>query len=297
VTAPRATPEPPAGHLDVLAAGPLATIQDLGRPGLAHLGITRSGAADRRSLALANRLVGNRPHAAGIEITYGGLVVRFARAALIALTGAPCPLHLTGRPVGMDVPIDVRAGALLRVGPPDRGLRTYLAVRGGVDVPAVLGSRSRDTLAGIGPAPLAAGVTLALGRESADPPVVDLAPQARYPLTPTLRVVPGPRDDWFTDDSLARLWACDYEVTARSDRVGVRLSGPALRRRITAELPSEGIVTGGIQVPADGQPLIFLADHPVTGGYPVAGVVVAEDIPLAAQCRPGERVRFQRYRP
>ncbi|SNQ48081.1 Biotin-dependent carboxylase-like protein [Frankia canadensis] len=287
---------PRAGQVRIIAPGPFATVQDLGRPGLAHLGVTRSGAADRHSLRLANRLVGNLVGAAAIELAYGGLVARFATAALIALTGAPCPLELAGRGVGMYAPIDVPAGALLRVGVPERGVRTYLAIRGGLDVPAVLGSRSTDTLAGLGPPALTAGVDLALAREMSAPPVVDLAPQARYPSTPTLRVHLGPRDDWFTDEARSRLWTTEYEVTASSDRVGVRLLGPALRRRITSELPSEGLVPGGIQVPPDGQPVIFLADHPVTGGYPVLGVVTARDIPLIAQCRPGQRVRLRPYR-
>jgi biotin-dependent carboxylase-like uncharacterized protein len=281
----------------IVAPGPFATVQDLGRPGLAHLGITRSGAADRHSLLLANRLVGNLTGAAAIEITYGGLIAQFTAPMMIAVTGAPCPLDLAGRSLGMYAPVDVPAGALLRIGTPDRGVRTYLAIRGGVDVPAVLGSRSRDTLAGIGPDPLVADTVLPLAREMAEPPVVDLAPQARYVDEPVFRVIVGPRDDWFTRDALTGLWRAAYEVTADSDRVGVRLHGPAIRRRTTAELPSEGLVTGALQIPLDGQPVVFLADHPVTGGYPVLGVVAPEDLPLVAQCRPGQRLRFHPFRP
>jgi biotin-dependent carboxylase-like uncharacterized protein len=284
--------EPP-GEITIVASGPFATVQDRGRPGLAHLGITRSGAVDRPSLLLANRLVGNLTGAATIEITYGGLIVRFAQAGMIAVTGAPCPLTLSGREIGMYAPVDVRAGALLRVGAPARGVRTYLGIRGGVAVPAVLASRSRDTLAGIGPEPLMAGVRLPLGQEKSDPPTVDLAPHARYVDEPELRVLTGPRADWFAPDAVSTLWASAYEVTADSDRVGVRLRGPAMRRHIAAELPSEAVVAGGIQIPPSGQPVIFLADHPVTGGYPVLGVVVAKDLPLAAQCRPGQRLRFR----
>ncbi|EIV90655.1 biotin-dependent carboxyltransferase family protein [Frankia sp. QA3] len=282
-----------SAEIAIVAPGPFATVQDLGRPGLAHLGITRSGAADRHSLLLANRLVGNLTGAAAIEVTYGGLIVRFTHPGMIAVTGAPCPLELSGREIGMYAPVDVQAGALLRVGAPARGVRTYLGIRGGVDVPAVLGSRSRDTLAGIGPEPLVAGTRLPLGGEMSDPPTVDLAPHARYVDEPELRVLAGPRTDWFTADALRTLWAKAYEVTTDSDRVGVRLRGPAMRRRTTAELPSEAVVAGGIQIPPSGQPVIFLADHPVTGGYPVLGVVATEDLPLAAQCRPGQLLRFR----
>ncbi|KJE23905.1 biotin-dependent carboxylase-like protein [Frankia torreyi] len=283
----------PSGEIAIVASGPLATVQDLGRPGLAHLGITRSGAVDRPSLLLANRLVGNLTGAAAIELTYGGLIARFTHPGMIAVTGAPCPLELSGREIGMYAPVDVQAGALLRVGTPARGVRTYLGIRGGVDVPAVLGSRSRDTLAGIGPEPLVAGARLPLGREKSDPPTVDLAPHARYVDEPELQVLSGPRADWFATEAVSTLWTKTYEVTTDSDRVGVRLRGPAMHRRITAELPSEAVVAGGIQIPPSGQPVIFLADHPVTGGYPVLGVVVAEDLPLAAQCRPGQRLRFR----
>ncbi|WP_462203006.1 5-oxoprolinase subunit C family protein [Frankia sp. CcWB3] len=281
--------------IEIVAPGPFATVQDLGRPGLAHLGITRSGAADRRSLLLANRLVGNVATAAAVELTYGGLIARFTDPALIALTGAPCPLELAGRQISMYSPVDVPAGALLRIGAPDRGLRTYLGIRGGIGVPPVLGSRSSDTLSGIGPQPLTAGRQLPPAADSADPPTVDLAPLAQYPDEPTLRVLAGPRDDWFTADALPTLFSASYEVTAQSDRVGVRLLGPAPRRRITAELPSEAVVTGGIQIPPDGRPVLFLVDHPVTGGYPMLGVVASEDLHLAAQCRPGQRIRFRPY--
>ncbi|MCK9897523.1 biotin-dependent carboxyltransferase family protein [Frankia sp. AgB32] len=290
---PPAVAELPAASVRIVAPGPLSTVQDLGRPGLAHLGVTRAGAADRPSLRLANRLVGNLPGAAAIETTYGGLVVSFLAPTMIAVTGAPCPLELAGRPVGMYAPVDVPAGARLRIDAPDRGVRSYLAIRGGVDVPAVLGSRSRDTLAGIGPEPLAVGSVLALGREAGPPPTVDLAPQARYADEPVLRVIPGPRDDWFTAESVAGLWAGAYEVSADSDRVGARLRGPVVRRRTSDELPSEGVVAGAVQIPRDGQPVVFLADHPVTGGYPVLGVVVPDDLALAAQCRPGQHLRLR----
>lgn len=279
--------------IEVERTGPLATVQDLGRPGLADLGVGRSGAADRSSLRLANRLVGNRESAAGIEVTLGGLVVRFGRAGLVGLAGAPCPLTLDGRAVDMHSPVAVRAGQTLRLGAPLVGLRTYLSVRGGIDIPPVLGSRSTDTLAGLGPDRLAAGATLPVGAEHVTEPVVDHAPQRAFPDPPVLRVVPGPRDDWFVDDAVQTLCSMPYTVSRDCDRVGMRLDGPALARRIQAELKPEGTVLGAVQVPPNGQPIVFLADHPVTGGYPVIAVVCADDVNLAAQLRPGQRLMFR----
>lgn len=278
--------------MEVVSPGPFGTVQDLGRPGLAELGVGRSGAADRPGLRLANRLVGNPEDAAGVELTFGGLVARFHRGTVIAFAGAPCPLRVAGRQAGMYAPIHVRAGDEIRVGAPADGLRTYLAVRGGIDVPPVLGSRATDVLSGLGPAPLAPGTVLPVGERPRAQPAVDLAPQPRHPDEPVLSVLPGPRDDWFAPDALATLCAAPYEVAVDSDRVGVRLHGAALRRR-AGELAPEAMVPGALQVPPDGRPILFLADHPLTGGYPVIGVVAEADLPLAAQTRPGRRLRFR----
>lgn len=283
--------------IDVLSPGPFTTIQDLGRPGLAAIGVGESGAADRPSLRLANRLVGNEEGAAALELTFGGLVARFTHTTVIALAGAPCPLHLStvGAPRAADMyaPISVLAGQELRVGAPTHGLRTYLAVQGGIDVPPVLGARCTDVLSGLGPPPLAAGQRLPIGRAHTGQPFIDLAPQPAPDPQPTLRVLPGPRQDWFTPEALTVLCSAPYQVSADSNRVGMRLTGPVLHRRITAELPPEAMVTGALQVPPSGQPLVFLADHPTTGGYPVIGVVVDEDLPLAAQARPGQTLHFR----
>jgi biotin-dependent carboxylase-like uncharacterized protein len=272
--------------IEVVRPGPLTTVQDLGRPGYAHLGVPGSGAADRPALCLANRLVGNEEGAAGLELTFGGAVLRFASAAWVAVTGTPLPV----RPGAMNAPFHVPAGATVAFGVPPRGVRSYLAVRGGVAVPPVLGSRSTDVLSGLGPAPLAAGDQLPVGTATG-PITVDVAPVPEPEEEPVLRVVAGPRDDWFT--TLAPLTSGAYEVTAQSNRVGVRLAGPALTRGRPGELPSEGMVTGALQVPPNGLPIIFLADHPTTGGYPVAAVLVADDVRRAAQLRPGGRVRFR----
>jgi len=280
--------------LEVVATGPLATVQDLGRPGLAALGVGRSGAADTTSLQLANRLVGNEAGTACIEVTFGGLEVRAHGGATVALAGAPCPLSVDQRQVAPYAVVWVPDGAVLRLGPPTSGLRSYLAVRGGLDVPPVLGSCSTDTLSGVGPAPLEPGRRLRVGRPTRPLPGVDVAP-VRVPDQGDLwlRVARGPRADWFTDDAFDALLATPFEVTAESNRVGMRLSGPPLARARDEELPSEGMVPGALQVPPSGQPTLFLADHPVTGGYPVIAVVVGADLGLAAQARPGQQVRFR----
>jgi biotin-dependent carboxylase-like uncharacterized protein len=282
------------GHLEVLATGPLATVQDLGRPGHARWGVSRSGAADRASSRLAQRLVGNAESAAGIEVTFGGLVVRPAVDVLVALTGAPCPVTVAGEPTGTHVTITVRAGSELQLGVPAAGLRTYLAVRGGIEVPPVLGSRATDVLGGVGPDVLAEGHRLPLGRADGPvPPVDKAAVRTPPPGEVELRVRFGPRHDWFTDAAREELVSTSFTAGSDSSRIGVRLDGPRLGRATDDELASEGLVRGAIQVPPSGPPTLFLADHPVTGGYPVIAVVVDEDVDRAAQVRPGQPVRFR----
>ncbi len=272
-------------------AGPLTTVQDLGRPGFAHLGVPRGGALDEPALRLANRLVGNAESTAGLEITLGGFAGRLARAGTIALTGAAAPLRVAGRPAPLGAPVPVAAGALVEVGSAVAGLRAYLAVDGGIDVAPVLGSRSTDTLSGLGPPVLRDGATLPLG-PAAEPSTVDVAPLASHQREIRLRVRLGPRADWFTESAIRELLAHPYEISGESNRVGTRLIGAALTRAVAGELASEGIVLGAVQVPANGQPLVFLADHPTTGGYPVIAVVDGADLPALAQARPGDTVRF-----
>ncbi|MFF4239893.1 biotin-dependent carboxyltransferase family protein [Actinomadura geliboluensis] len=280
--------------IEVVRPGPLATVQDLGRPGRAHLGVPRSGAADERALRLANRLVGNPEGAAGVELTFGSAALRFHRRAWIAVTGAPAPVLIGDRAHGTNAPCFVPDGGTVEVGPPSSGLRSYVAVRGGVAVDRVLGSRSTDLLSGLGPAPLSPGDRLPVGpTEGLTDIGVDVAPAPAMPDTPLLRVLPGPRDDWFTDDALAALTSTPYTVSPDSNRVGVRLDGPPLVRARDGELGSEGMVTGSVQVPPSGLPIIFLADHPPTGGYPVIAVLASDAVPDAAQLRPGQQVSFR----
>jgi biotin-dependent carboxylase-like uncharacterized protein len=273
--------------------GLLTTVQDRGRPGLAHLGVPTAGAADRRALDLANRLVGNRPEAAALEITLAGPELELENGGWVALTGGRVAAELDGRPLPMDVAVRVEAGQVLRVGSVTSGLRAYLAVRGGIDVPPVLGSRSTDTLAPVGPPRLEEGAGLPVGDLADGDPYRQVAPTAPVDPEPVLRVVRGPRDDLFTAGALRTLIGTAWTVTTDSDRTGVRLDGPELERRRKVELPSEGMVEGALQVPPDGHPILFLANHPTTGGYPVIAVVCGHDLPLAAQARPGTRLRFR----
>jgi biotin-dependent carboxylase-like uncharacterized protein len=276
--------------IEVLRAGALTTVQDQGRPGYAHLGVPRSGALDPAALRLANRLVGNPESAAGLEITLTGCELRFTRAVTVALTGAEVTVRAGQRPGDVGRPLSLPAGAVLRIGPARAGLRTWLAVSGGIAVEPVLGSRATDTLSGLGPPPVRDGDRLPLGPAVGPPAQVDGTVGAPAPDRLRLALRPGPRHDWFEDTALDLLLDSAYTVSPLSNRVGARLVGAALPRAVAGELPSEGLVLGAVQVPPDGQPLIFLADHPTTGGYPVIGVV--DDVTPLAQARPGTTVRF-----
>ncbi|MFF2123095.1 biotin-dependent carboxyltransferase family protein [Kitasatospora sp. NPDC058184] len=279
-------------ELVVERPGPLTTVQDLGRRGVAHLGVPRAGALDEPALRAANRLVGNEPGAAGLETTLGGVALRAVAAALVAVTGAPSPVRVDGRPAAWGAPVLVPAGALLEVGAATAGVRGYLAVAGGIDVPPVLGSRSTDLLAGLGPAPLAAGDRLPVGTPPPYRARPELVPLPAPPAELVLRLRLGPRADWFTPEAVARLGRDRYLVSPTGNRVGLRTEGPPVARARDGELPSEGMVLGAVQIPPDGRPVVFLADHPTTGGYPVIGVVPTTDLAAAAQARPGTPVRF-----
>ncbi|WP_458690917.1 5-oxoprolinase subunit C family protein [Nocardia tengchongensis] len=282
--------------LRVDRVGPLATIQDLGRPGWFDSGVGAAGAADRASLRLANRLVGNAEGAAGIEVLLGGLELLAQRHVTVAVTGASAPVTVDDRPMGTASVLEIEEGQRLRLGFAASGLRSYVAVRGGIEVSPVLGSRSRDTLSGIGPEPLRAGDVLPVGPPPRALPIVDVAPvPALGNDLLTVRAVPGPRADWFTD--AAALFAGEWTVSPDTDRIGARLDrrrGPALQHCVAIELPTEGMALGSVQVPPSGQPVVFLADHPITGGYPVIAVVVDADVDTVAQARPGQALRFRR---
>lgn len=263
-------------------------VQDRGRPGWAHLGVGRAGAMDRASSARAARLVGNDRAAAGLEIL-GRAELTFDRPTWIAVTGGVGPLTSAGRGVADETPQLVDH---LEIGAATHGLRRYLSVRGGVAVDPVLGSRSRDTLAGLGPAPLVDGDVLAIGPTPVGAvPFHDLAVTSR--ASGLLRLWRGPRDTWFTRAALDTLVDTSWSVSARSDRTGIRLDGPGLVRREHRELPSEPMVPGSIQVSPDGVPTVLAVDAPVTGGYPVIAVVDDGDLDALAQLRPGGPLRFR----
>ena len=284
--------------LEILRTGPLALVQDLGRVGLAHIGVTRSGAADRRSHTLANRLVANPDDRATIEVTFGGFSARVRGGDVdIAVTGADTGPRVGENMFGTNSIQHVRDGEVISLGAPHSGLRSYLAVRGGIDVTPVLGSRSYDVMSAIGPLPLQPGDVLPVGEHTDEYPELDQAPVP--PICEhlvELLVVRGPHDDWLVDpDALVHtIWM----VSDRCDRVGMRLEGRPLQHRSPDRvLPSEGATRGAIQVPPNGLPVILGPDHPVTGGYPVVGVIADRDIDKVAQIRPGQYVRLHWSRP
>ncbi|KLK89894.1 acetyl-COA carboxylase [Microvirga vignae] len=297
----KTTATSPSAGLLVTRADRPALYQDLGRPGLADQGVAESGAIDHASLIDANLCVGNPRAAAAIEITFGGFALKADRPVTLAVTGAPAPLAIRtvdGRTLAVPFgwPFALDAGDELTLDFPPEGMRSYLALRGGFAVQPVLGSAATDTLAKVGPAPITAGDMLVPANAPAaavDPcrPVPKTMPKADD--TVTLDVVLGPRTDWFTQKGVATLLAQDWQVTAESSRVGMRLAGAEpLERRDTAELPSEGTVLGAIQVPHSGQPVLFLADHPLTGGYPVIAVIARHHLDLAGQIPIGATIRF-----
>lgn len=307
-SAPAAAPAPAAAAngpaLEILRPGLQALFQDLGRHGQAGQGVSASGALDQGALRMANRLVGNAAGSAVLEIVDGGFALRSHGETVLAVAGARGPLtrsDAAGRrwPVPRHEAFALADGDLLEIGAPEAGLRSYLAVRGGFAVAPVLGSCATDTLAKVGPLPLRAGERLAVqptahgvvGAPELPPPLPDMQQVV------VLDVVPGPRTDWFTDEAVALFAAQTWTVTPQSNRVGLRLAGAqALARTRHDELPSEGTALGAIQVPASGQPVLFLADHPLTGGYPVIAAVAPHHLDLAGQIPIGARIRFNPIR-
>jgi len=278
------------GSIIVVKPGLFTTIQDLGRPGHRASGVPLSGAADVASLRVANRLVGNRDDAATLELTLLGPDLRFEEDAVIALTGAVFP----GLPP--HAAVTVRAGDTLSLGHATAGCRGYLAVAGGIDVPVVLGSRSTfgaARLGGLRGAPLAAGDALPVGGDRGVPANAGLPQPAAVRSVDrvvTLRTIPGEQ----FESVGAALWSATHTTSSRSDRMGVRFDGAALGDAAAAgSLPSVAVLPGTVQLPPDGRPIVLLADAQTIGGYPVIGHVIAADLPLLAQLRPGDPVRWQ----
>lgn len=299
--------------ITVIKAGLQLLIQDQGRPGFAAMGVSTAGAADRQALVDANRLVGNTPVAAGLESCGGGAVLQFASAGVAAVTGAAGAITVTSAAgevylPAVGEPFAIEGGDQLELGPATAGMRRYVAFRGGIAARPVLGSASADTLAGLGPAALKPGDRVGLNPMRSAERLVDypgvpgqgrglrreISPGRKLPQAGdvvTMKVTLGPRDDWFTATGISTLLEQEWTVTHESDRVGLRLAGDTpLERARTGELPSEGAVTGALQVPPNGQPVLFGPDHPLTGGYPIIASV--DDLGLAAQLAPGVRLRF-----
>ena len=298
--------------LKVMHPGLYTSVQDLGRPGYRSYGVPVGGAADPLALRLANLLVGNEEDTAGLEFTLAGPALSFTEETVAALCGAPFEATLAGQPVPFHRPFVAKRGARLTIGAAVAGCRGYLAVAGGIRVPEVLGSRSTYVRGGFG------GLDGRLLREGDVLETGEGVVQTdrlrdrvlRYALSAgwlpyggwmkdgpvTLRVLAGKETGWFTREALDRFHGREYAVRAESDRMGVRLAGPALAvkdRTLMGRMISEGVSCGAVQVPPDGQPIVLLADSQTTGGYPRIAHVITVDIPLLAQLRPGSRVRFQ----
>lgn len=282
----------------VRRAGLQTTVQDLGRPGYGRFGVPLSGAMDTESLRLGNRLLDNPAHAAGLEMTLVGPELEALGSLDCAYTGADMNLTVNGRRIQPHRAFAVREGDVLRFGAVRIGARAYLCLRGGVDVEPVLGSRSTAVTAHIGGfegRPLLGGdIIRTIEPASSTTPLVRVLPHSllrRYGRETTLRIVEGPQAAEMRE-ALEHLSAADWTVNGRSNRVGVRLDGPRLPVRAQA-WRTEGVPLGAVQVPADGAPILLLADRQTTGGYPKPAVIAAVDLPAAGQLRPGDRVAFR----
>lgn len=279
--------------IELLRAGPLTTVQDLGRLGWRDRGLSRCGALDDLALQAGNLLVGNPPDAAALEFTLGAAVLRFEADAWVALTGTDRDASLDGRPLRPGWRCAVRAGQMLKLAAPQERMRSYICVSGGIAVPIVLGSRSTDLKAGFG------GLD---GRALRDGDRLPLGTANRLPtrsaglLLPEwsadVRVLPGPNYADFPAAARAAFGGTDWTVTPQSNRMGYRLAGPALTRRRGGELASHGVLPGVVQVPPSGQPIVLLADAQTTGGYPIMAVVIRADLWKLAQLRLGATLRF-----
>ena len=281
----------------VVQPGTFTTVQDLGRPGWGASGVPPSGAMDELSFRAANLLAGNDEEAAALEITVAGPELSFATERIAALAGAPIQAHIDGEPIRVARSFRIPAGAKLSIGATRSAVRCYLAVEGGFDVAAVLGSRSTFVAAGFGGLAgraLNAGDVLPMSAARGPHRERALATGALPTLAreTTLRVVRGPQEDSFTSGGLEAFFSSPYRVSPRADRAGVRLEGPPIELAGASDLDPEGVVTGAVQVPADGMPIALGPDRPATGGYAKIATVISADLPLLAQARPGDTLRF-----
>jgi len=292
----------------VLHAGPLSSVQDLGRPGFGAIGVAQSGAMDPWALRTANVLVGNDDASAGIEFTMSGPTIAFEEETVVALTGSRFEVSIIRSVTGSAFERDVdattaphlasfrlRAGETLRVGATHSGARGYLAVRGGIEIDPVLRSRSTHVAAGLGGRVLKQGDRLSTGHSTEAP--LRRARSTAYRSEQRLRAVPGPQREIFLAGSLERFFSSPYRVTTRSDRTGIRLEGPPLELGARPDIDPEGVVVGALQVPGDGQPILLCNDRPATGGYAKVATVIGADMHLAAHAKPGDTFHFERTTP
>lgn len=280
----------------VLQPGLFTTVQDRGRYGYAHLGISPAGAADGMSLRIANLLVGNDDNAPGLEMTLLGPTLEFLETTTIAICGADCDCRIGQQRVGANTALEVPAGSVLRCGSTTGGARIYLAAHGGIDVPRVMGSASTDVRGGFGGLEgrrLQAGDVLRLHKSGARrSPRLATGGLGFWQRSGPLRVTKGPQHDWFSAEAHAQFLAAAYTVSQQSDRAGLRLTGPPVTLRESKQLLTDGIPLGAIQVPQDGQPIILFVDQQTTGGYPKIANVIAADRYRVGQLRPRDTVRF-----
>jgi biotin-dependent carboxylase-like uncharacterized protein len=272
------------------------TLQDQGRIGYANIAVPTSGAFDQKSHQLANRLIGNFPNACAIESLRGSFEFSTDSELVISATGAPASVQVDGREHEMFRSIFVPAGSVVSVSPGSLGMRTYLAIRGGIVGNQIMGSSSYDELSQIGTPPIKPGDKFSVENQVAGSITGDYIPGSVITglNTVELEAMPAPRWSGFSNSDI--LFTSEYQVTSSVNRVGLRLSGPALVWNSESRLASEGVVTGAIQIPVDGMPLIFGPDHPTTGGYPVVAVVSRNSLDLLAQTAPGTVVRFKSAR-
>jgi antagonist of KipI len=280
----------------VIKPGLFTTVQDRGRFGYAHLGISPSGAADAVSLRIANLIAGNDEYAPALEMTLLGATLEFDEPAVVAITGATREYKLGPQLVAANSAVEVPAGAVLQCGSTTDGARCYLAIQGGIDVPFVMGSTSTDIRGRFGGCQgrrLQAGDILRVGRSHRTrtrhlrPDTLEIAKKTR-----PLRVTRGAQNDWFSAEAYTKFLATPYVVSEQSDRAGLRLKGDAVSTRESKQLLTDGIPLGAIQVPQDGQPIILFVDQQTTGGYPKIANVIAADMHRIGQLRPREEIQF-----
>jgi len=270
-------------HIRVISPGYLTTVQDLGRFGWAHFGVSASGAADPFALRAGNLLVGNAENAAGLEMTLLGGAFEFESDAVVALTGSDF-----GAGLPLWTPVNVKAGSVVRCGPSQSGARCYLSVRGGIGVPKAMGSASTHLTTGVGGRALRRGDVLPVGNEAVRQP---RSAARDVPPLPggILRVTEGPQAGSFAGELYGGL----YTVSEESNRMGLRLHGPAIPSP-AGHMLTEGVALGAVQVPPDGQPIILFVEHQTTGGYPKPANVISADYRLLGQLRPRGQVSFER---